>query len=88
MEPPAGYKDIRKLTWCLAALCRFISKSGEWNLPFFKHLRRASKEHFTWDEECARAFNELKNIWPSLNCYRGPTQWKNYNFIWRSHTEL
>ncbi|GAA0147327.1 hypothetical protein LIER_07054 [Lithospermum erythrorhizon] len=53
MEPPAGYKDIQKLTGCLAALSRFISKSGERNLAFFKNLRRASKEDFTWDEECA-----------------------------------
>ncbi|GAA0164656.1 hypothetical protein LIER_20243 [Lithospermum erythrorhizon] len=60
MEPLAGYKDIQKLTGCLEALSRFISKSGEQNLPFLKNLRRASKEAFSWDEECAQAFNELK----------------------------
>ncbi|GAA0158283.1 hypothetical protein LIER_15358 [Lithospermum erythrorhizon] len=42
------------------ALSRFISKSEERNLPFFKNLRRASKETFRWDEKCAQAFNELK----------------------------
>ncbi|GAA0144132.1 hypothetical protein LIER_04656 [Lithospermum erythrorhizon] len=51
MEPPKSYKKVQKLTGCLAALNRFISKSGERNLPFFKTLRRMSQEKFTWDEE-------------------------------------
>ncbi|GAA0148199.1 hypothetical protein LIER_07712 [Lithospermum erythrorhizon] len=60
MKPPNSYKDVRKLTGCLAALNRFISKSGERNLPFFKNLKRMSKEKFVWDEECKGAFKELK----------------------------
>ncbi|GAA0141455.1 hypothetical protein LIER_02592 [Lithospermum erythrorhizon] len=60
MKPPESYKDVQKLTECLAALSRFISKSGERNLLLFKNLRRASKETFRWDEECAHAFDELK----------------------------
>ncbi|GAA0163641.1 hypothetical protein LIER_19455 [Lithospermum erythrorhizon] len=60
MKTPNSYKEVQKLTGCLAALNRFISKSGERNLPFFKNLRRISKEKFTWDEECKTAFEELK----------------------------
>ncbi|GAA0172716.1 hypothetical protein LIER_26487 [Lithospermum erythrorhizon] len=60
MEPPKSYKEVQKLTGCLAALNRFISKSGERNLPFFKNLRRMSQERFTWDEESNKAFAELK----------------------------
>ncbi|GAA0153210.1 hypothetical protein LIER_11506 [Lithospermum erythrorhizon] len=60
MKPSESYKDVQKLTGCLAALSRFISKAGERNLPFFKNLRRASKETFRWDEECAHVFDELK----------------------------
>ncbi|GAA0178348.1 hypothetical protein LIER_29824 [Lithospermum erythrorhizon] len=29
MQPPREYKDLQKLTGCLASLRRFISKSGE-----------------------------------------------------------
>ncbi|GAA0173147.1 hypothetical protein LIER_41469 [Lithospermum erythrorhizon] len=49
MKLPESYKDIQKLTGCLAALSRFISKLGERNLPFFKNLIRASKETFHWE---------------------------------------
>jgi hypothetical protein len=38
MRPPAGIKDVQKLTGCPAALSRFISKLGERALPFFKLL--------------------------------------------------
>ncbi|GAA0185114.1 hypothetical protein LIER_32402 [Lithospermum erythrorhizon] len=60
MEPPKSYKEVQKLKGCLAALNRFISRSREKNLPFFKNLRRMSQERFTWDEESNRAFAELK----------------------------
>ncbi|GAA0170377.1 hypothetical protein LIER_24653 [Lithospermum erythrorhizon] len=60
MQPPREYKDIQKRTGCLAALSRFISKSGERNLPFFKNLRRASSTQFYWDDECNKEFEELK----------------------------
>ncbi|GAA0145781.1 hypothetical protein LIER_36187 [Lithospermum erythrorhizon] len=60
MKPPSNYKDIHKLTRCLAALRRFISKSGERNLPFFKNLRKASTNKFYRDDECNKAFEDLK----------------------------
>ncbi|GAA0153349.1 hypothetical protein LIER_11609 [Lithospermum erythrorhizon] len=60
MEPPRSYKDVQKLTGRLAALRRFISKSGDRNLPFFKKLCLASKEEFIWDSQCDVAFEELK----------------------------
>ncbi|GAA0143282.1 hypothetical protein LIER_35708 [Lithospermum erythrorhizon] len=52
MRPPNIYKDVQKLTRCLAALNRFISKSSERKFPFFKNLRRMSKEKFNCDEGC------------------------------------
>ncbi|GAA0176482.1 hypothetical protein LIER_29464 [Lithospermum erythrorhizon] len=60
MEPPKGYQEVQKLIGCLAALNRFISKSGEKNLPFFKNLRRMFQERFTLDKENNKAFVELK----------------------------
>jgi hypothetical protein len=41
MRPPACIKDMQKLTGCLAALSRFISRLAERALPFFKLLRKS-----------------------------------------------
>jgi hypothetical protein len=38
MRPPTRIKDVQKLTGCLAALSRFISRLAERALPFFKLL--------------------------------------------------
>ena len=38
METPTSIKDIQKLTGCMAALNRFLSRLGERGLPFFKLL--------------------------------------------------
>ncbi|GAA0145148.1 hypothetical protein LIER_05404 [Lithospermum erythrorhizon] len=76
MQPPREYKDIQKFTRCLAALGRFISKSRERNLPFFKNLRRASGKKFYWDDECSKAFEELKEYLssPRLLAQREPEE--------------
>ncbi|GKU97775.1 hypothetical protein SLEP1_g10867 [Rubroshorea leprosula] len=42
MEPPKSVKDIQRLTGKVAALHRFISKSADKCLPFFKIMRSAS----------------------------------------------
>ena len=41
IQAPRTIKDVRRLTWCVAALSRFISKSAEHTLPFFKILKKA-----------------------------------------------
>jgi hypothetical protein len=58
MEAPATVKDVQKLTGCMAALNRFISRLGERGLPFFKLLKRQDK--FQWTEEAERALQDLK----------------------------
>jgi hypothetical protein len=40
MKAPATIKDVQKLTGCMVALNRFISRLGERVLPFFKLLKR------------------------------------------------
>ncbi|GAA0138842.1 hypothetical protein LIER_00508 [Lithospermum erythrorhizon] len=60
MQAPKSYKEVQRLVGCLVALNRFISQSGDRNLPFFRKLRQASREEFTWDEECSKSFEELK----------------------------
>jgi len=39
MDALATIKDIQKLTGCMAALNRFLSRLGERGLPFFKLLK-------------------------------------------------
>ena len=43
MRPPKNIKDVQKLTGCMAALSRFISRLGEKGLPFFKLLKASEK---------------------------------------------
>uniref|UniRef100_A0A2N9G172 Integrase catalytic domain-containing protein n=1 Tax=Fagus sylvatica TaxID=28930 RepID=A0A2N9G172_FAGSY len=56
MSPPKTVKEIQSLMGKAAALNRFISRSTDKCLPFFKILKKA----FQWTEECQRAFEELK----------------------------
>jgi hypothetical protein len=52
-------KYVQKLTGCLAALNRFISRLGERGLPFFKLLKCQDK--FQWTKEAERALHDLKH---------------------------
>ncbi|GAA0163484.1 hypothetical protein LIER_19337 [Lithospermum erythrorhizon] len=75
----SSYKDIQKLTGCLAALSRFISKSGERNQPFFKNLRKASTNKFRWDDECNKAFENLKQYLGSPQLLSRPKEGRGHN---------
>jgi hypothetical protein len=59
MIEPTTKKEVQKLTGRIAALNRFISKSAERSLPFFKALRGEDKVE--WGPEQSRAFQQLKN---------------------------
>src|SRR6185369_5832128 len=43
MEALTSIKDVQKLTRCMAALNRFLSRLGERGLPFFKILKKQDK---------------------------------------------
>jgi hypothetical protein len=60
MKPPMCIKDVQKLTGCMAALNRFISKLGERGLPFFKLLKH--QEKFAWTLEADQALAQLKDF--------------------------
>jgi hypothetical protein len=60
MKAPTCIKDVQKLTGCMAALNRFISKLGERGLPFFKLLKH--QEQFTWTPEADQALAQLKDF--------------------------
>ncbi|KAL0447794.1 UNVERIFIED_CONTAM: hypothetical protein Slati_1907300 [Sesamum latifolium] len=58
MKAPTCLNEAQRLTGRIAALSRFISKSAEKSLPFFKMLRKAKT--FEWGTPCQLAFEELK----------------------------
>jgi dsDNA-binding SOS-regulon protein len=60
MKAPTFIKDVQKLTGCMAALNRFISKLGERELPFFKLLKH--QEKFVWTPEADQALAQLKDF--------------------------
>jgi hypothetical protein len=60
MKAPTCIKEVQKLTGCMAAFNRFISKLGEWGLPFFKLLKH--QEKFVWTPEVYQAVAHLKDF--------------------------
>jgi hypothetical protein len=60
MKAPTCIKDMQKLTGCMAALKKFISKLRERGLPFFKLLKH--QEKFVWTPEVDQALSQLKDF--------------------------
>jgi hypothetical protein len=60
MKAPTCNKDGQKLTGCMAALNRFISKLGERGLPFFKLLKH--QEKFASTPEADQDLAQLKDF--------------------------
>ena len=58
LQPPRNPKEVQKLTGMIAALSRFISRSADRCRPFFLLLNKW--KGFEWTEECALAFQQLK----------------------------
>ena len=60
MKPPNNKKQVQKLTGRLAALNRFIARSAEKGLPFFRTLR--SSDHYEWAPSSSKPLTSLKPI--------------------------
>ena len=58
IEAPKRIKDVRRLAGCVAAMGRFISKSAERALPFFKILKKAGP--MEWTPEAEASLQDLK----------------------------
>ncbi|KAL0451876.1 UNVERIFIED_CONTAM: hypothetical protein Slati_1165700 [Sesamum latifolium] len=71
MKAPTCLNEAQRLTGRIAALSRFISKSAEKSLPFFKTLRKAKT--FEWGTPCQLAFEELKAYLARLPLLVKPT---------------
>ena len=72
MKPPTTKKGVQKLTGRLASLNRFISRSAEKSLPFFKALKGAG--NMQWGEEQAKAFEALKTFIENLAVMSSPSE--------------
>jgi hypothetical protein len=58
LQPPRTRKEIQNLASMMAALSQFISKLGEWGMPFYKLLCKV--DGLQWDDKAVAAFVELK----------------------------
>ena len=58
LQPPRNPKEVQRLIGMTASLNRFISRSADRCRPFFLLMNRW--KGFKWIEECAPAFQQLK----------------------------
>ncbi|KAG7529790.1 Reverse transcriptase domain [Arabidopsis suecica] len=58
MPSPKTAREVQRLTGCIAALNRFISRSADKCVPFYQLLRKDKK--FDWNDDCEQAFKQLK----------------------------
>ena len=58
MGPIQNLKGVQRITGCLAALSRFISRLGEQGLPLYRLLRKSDR--FIWTSEAQQALDSLK----------------------------
>jgi len=70
LHPPRNPKEMQKLTRMVAALNRFISRSVNRCLPFFRLLHKW--KDFQWAEECVMAFKKLKQYLSSPSILSRP----------------
>src|SRR5438105_14914469 len=57
-------KDVQKLTGCMAALSRSVSRRGERAMPFYKLLKKQDK--FQWTPEAQQTLDKLKEFLTNL----------------------
>ncbi|XP_024016543.1 uncharacterized protein LOC112089912 [Eutrema salsugineum] len=55
---PTTKREVQRLTGCIAAFNRFISRSTDKCLPFYQLLR--GNKHLEFNENCEEAFSKLK----------------------------
>ncbi|GJS49907.1 reverse transcriptase domain-containing protein [Tanacetum coccineum] len=68
-------KDVQKLNGQLASLNRFLSKSAEKSLPFFKTLKKCTKKgDFQWTQEAEIAFKQMKKLIAELPMLTAPKE--------------
>ncbi|GJR78611.1 reverse transcriptase domain-containing protein [Tanacetum coccineum] len=75
LQSPKCLKDVQKLNGKLASLNRFLAKSAEKSLPFFKTLKKCTKKSdFLWTEEAESAFKQMKELIAKLPMLIAPEE--------------
>ncbi|GJU25867.1 reverse transcriptase domain-containing protein [Tanacetum coccineum] len=75
LSSPKCLKDVHKLNGKLASLNRFLSKSAEKSLPFFKTLKKCTKKSdFQWIAKAEAAFKEMKKMIAELPTLTAPSE--------------
>ncbi|GJU90799.1 reverse transcriptase domain-containing protein [Tanacetum coccineum] len=75
LPSPRCIKDVQKLNGKLASLNRFLSKSAEKSLPFFKTLKNCTKKSdFQWTPEAEEAFKQMKRLIAELPTLTAPRE--------------
>ncbi|GKB00436.1 reverse transcriptase domain-containing protein [Tanacetum coccineum] len=73
LQSPRTLKEVESLNGKMASLNRFLSKSAEKSLPFFKTLKNCIKKNdFQWTPEAERAFPDMKRCIAELQMVTAP----------------
>nr|GEW54611.1 reverse transcriptase domain-containing protein [Tanacetum cinerariifolium] len=75
LPSPKCLKDVKKLNGKLDSLNRFLSKSAEKSLSFFKTMKKCTnKSNFQWTLEAREAFKEMKQSIAELPMLTAPKE--------------
>nr|GEW05335.1 reverse transcriptase domain-containing protein [Tanacetum cinerariifolium] len=75
LPSPKCLKDVQKLNRKLVSLNRFMAKSAEKSLPFFKTLKKCMKKSdFHWTTEAEEAFKKMKQLIAELPMLTAPME--------------
>ncbi|GKC46851.1 reverse transcriptase domain-containing protein [Tanacetum coccineum] len=75
LPSPKFLKDVQKLKEKLASLNRFLAKSVEKSLPFFKTLKKCTKKSdFLWTTEAEEEFKQMKHLIAELPMLNTPME--------------
>ncbi|GKC98696.1 reverse transcriptase domain-containing protein [Tanacetum coccineum] len=75
LPSPKCLKDMQKLNGKLASLNRFLAKSAEKSLPFFKNLKKCTKKSdLHWTAEAEEAFKKMKQLIVELPMLTAPIE--------------
>ena len=58
LAKPACINDVQRLAGRIAALSRFISRSGEKEIPLYQMMKKT--DNFVWSDAANSAFEDLK----------------------------
>ncbi|GKB20847.1 reverse transcriptase domain-containing protein [Tanacetum coccineum] len=75
LPSPKCLKDVQKLNGKLASLKRFLAKSAKKSLPFFKTLKKCTKNSdFQWTAKAEAAFKKMKKLIAELPTLTAPME--------------